>query len=128
MANTVTTTFPINSSYLFIAKIQIVGDGSGEITAQTVIDPANFIGTVAKFDIETIDFEQNGFTSNLFWDATVPVLAVALPNYDGFINFKAAGQALHNDAGTGITGKLTITTKGLIAGSAATIIIKGYHR
>ena len=128
MANVIATTFPINEPYYFTAKIQITGDGSGEITGGVVIDPANLTGIPAKFDIETIDFELNGFTANLFWDATAPKLASALPNYDGFINFKQSGQALHNDAGSGITGKLTITTHGLVADSAGTIIIKGYHR
>lgn len=128
MANTQTTTFPINESYYFTAKVKIVGDGSGEITAGVIIDPANLTGVPAKFDIEAIDFELNGFTANLFWDASTPVLACALPNYDGFINFKQSGQALHNDAGAGITGKLTITTKGLLTGYAGTILIKGYHR
>ncbi len=128
MANTQITTFPINEPYYFTAKVKIVGDGSGEITAGVIIDPANLTGVPAKFDIETIDFELNGFTANLFWDATTPVLACALPNYDGFINFKQSGQALHNDAGTGITGKLTVTTKGLLTGLAGTILIKGYHR
>jgi hypothetical protein len=128
MANTVTTTFPINESYLFQALIKVVGDGSGEVTSGVIIDPANLTGAPSKFDIETIDFELNGFTANLFWDATTPVLACALPSYDGYINFKQSGQARHNDAGAGITGKLTITTKGLIAAAAGTIIIKGYHR
>jgi hypothetical protein len=128
VANTLSTTYPINESYLFIARITVVGDGSGEITGGVVIDPADLTGTPSKFSIETIDFELNGFTANLFWAATAPVLACALPNYDGFVNFKQAGQALHNNAGAGITGKLTIDTHGLVAGSAGTIVIKGYHR
>jgi hypothetical protein len=128
MANTIKTTFPINEPFYFTALIEIIGDGSGESTKTTIISPANFTGVVTKFDIETIDFELNGFTANLFWDATSPVLACALPNYDGFIDFKQSGQARHNDAGAGITGNLTMDTHGITAGAAGTIIIKGYHR
>lgn len=128
MANTITTVYPINESYLFTAVVSIVGDGSGEITASVIIDPANLTGVPVKFDIDSVDSQMNNMAANLFWDATAPILACAISSYDGFIDFKSAGQARHNDAGAGRTGKLTITTKGLIAGSAGTIIIKGHHR
>jgi hypothetical protein len=128
MANTVTTTFSINESYYFVAVIKIQGDGSGELAATVVIDPANLTGVPTKFDIEQIDSQINNFSANLFWDATAPVLAAAISQYDGFMDFKGDGQARHNDAGAGRTGKLTISTTGLVAGSAGMIIVKGHHR
>ncbi len=126
--NQIITTFSINEPYYFTALIDIVGDGSGEAVKAVVLDPANLTGLPTKLDIETIDFELNGFTANLYWDATTPTLACALPNYDGFINFKQSGQARHNNAGDGRTGKLTMDTFGISQGAAGTIIIKGYHR
>ncbi len=128
MANTVTTEFPLNEIFNFIALITILGDGSGELVNQAVVNASSLTNSPAKFDIETIDFELNGFTANLMWGATVNTVCCALPNYDGFINFKQAGQARHNDAGAGITGNLLMNTFGLQAGACGTIIIKGYHR
>lgn len=128
MANTITTVYPINEPYNFLALIQITGDGTGDITGGVLIDPANLTGTPSKFSIEVINTELNGFTANLYWDATTPLLACALTNYDGLVDFKASGQALHNYAGAGINGKMTISTQGLTNNCAGTLIIKGYHR
>jgi len=128
MANTVTTEFTLNEIFNFVAVILIVGDGSGELVNQIAIQASLLTNSPAKFDIETIDFDLNGFTANLMWGASSNTLCCALPNYDGYINFKQAGQARHNDAGAGITGNLLINTFGLVAGAAGTIVIKGYHR
>lgn len=141
MANKITTTFSINGSYKFMAVIQIELDGaSGEYSAQAVIDPkaaiagvqaaAGMTGLPSDFKIESIDWEFTSFTAALYWKATANVLACALPQYDGRLDFKQSGAPLINNSGAGKDGKLLLTTVGANTGGTAkqgTIIIKGYH-
>jgi hypothetical protein len=128
VANSVTTTYPLNGSRNFTAKIDIVGDGTGEATAVDVIDVANLTGTPTKFKIKRITWQFNEFNAKLYWDASTDVLATALNQYEGDIDFfDSAGVPLINNAGSGVTGKLQLTTVGLGSGDAGTIYIHGYH-
>ena len=138
MATVITTTFLLNGSKDFTAVIQIDGTtAAGEVTAQPVIDPkaiiagvqaaAGLSGLPNTFKIDRIDWSLTGFAAQLSWDATIPVLAAAISQYGTTLEFREAGHPLTNNAGTGITGKLTLTTKGLAAGMWGTIIIKGFH-
>ena len=126
MANTLTITNPINGSKLFTYRIDIVGDGSGEISAQTIIDPANLVGVPAKFKLRAIQWDLVGFDVELLWDADTDVLAWSLPQgVPGGIRFADTGAHLINNAGTGVTGKLLITTSGLGASDFGSIYIEG---
>ena len=127
MAATVSTTYRINGSRNFVAVIQIAGDAAGDITGTTVIDPASLTGTPSTFKIKKINWDANGCTGSLYWDATTPVLACALPQYGDEMDFYEDGAPLVNNAGAGKTGKLTINTSGVAPGSTMTITINGYH-
>jgi len=126
MANTITTTYQINGSRIFSAKVDISGDGSGEAAAVDIITPAGLTGTPSKFKITEIQWSLPGFVAELVWDATSDVLAIALDG-NGGIKFSETGQHLINNAGAGVTGKLQLTTIGLVAGEKGTIFIKGIH-
>ncbi len=127
MANTITTIFSLNGSRNFLARIEITGDGSGDETGTVVLDPANMTGVPTTFKIKSINANLDGFSGSLKWDATAPTLALALPTYDTEMDFFESGAPLTNDAGAGITGKLTLTTQGLTATGTGTIVINGYH-
>lgn len=127
MANTITTTYPINGSRNFVARIDILCDTAAEFAAADVIDVANLTGLPKKFKIKGITWQLTDFYAKLLWDATADVLAVALSQYEGEMNFFENGAPLINNAGAGVTGKLQITTKGITTTSAGTIIIYGYH-
>lgn len=128
MASSVATRYPINGSRDFTAIVQIVGDTTSDFTNTVIIDPANLTGTPSTFKIKSVNYILTGFTAVLRWDATTPTQALALSQYDNFTDpFTDSGVPIDNDAGTGITGKLTITTSGLSANMWGTIIIKGYH-
>ena len=128
MANTITTSYKINGSRNFTAIVSIIGDGSGEASAVDIIDVANLTGTPTKFKIRNIAWQFNTFDAKLYWDATADVLAVALNQYEGDLDFyECCGTPLINNAGAGVTGKLQLTTVGLGSGDAGTIIIRGYH-
>lgn len=128
MAATITTRYPVNGSRDFIAIIQIIGDAAGDVTGSTVIDVASLTGKPSKFKIKSINYNLVGFAAVLNWDATSPVQAVALPQYDNFTDFfNDSGIPLDNNGGSGVTGKLLISTSGLAAKTWGTIIIKGIH-
>ena len=103
MANTLTISFPMKGTKLFTARIDIVGDGSGEISATTLIDPSVDIpGAPAKFKIRAIQWDLVGFDAELLWDATTDVHAFELPQgINGGIRFSDTGAHLINNAGTG---------------------------
>lgn len=127
MANTLTITYPMKGSRLFTARIDIVGDGSGEISATTIIDPvADLPGAPTKFKIRAIQWDTVGFDSQLLWDASTDVHAFELPQgVSGGHRFSDTGSHLINNAGSGVTGKLLITTSGLGAAGKGTIFIEG---
>ena len=128
MANLITTTLQINGSNCFTAKIDIVGDGTGEAVAVKIIDHLLLNGAPATFKIRAIQWGTDGsFSSQLLWDATADVFAyeIGLPN--GGIRFSDTGAHLVNNAGAGRTGDLLLSTFGLNATSRGTIIVEGIH-
>ena len=128
MANLITTTYQLNGSKLFTVKVDIVGDGSGDEAASALITTAALTGTPSTFKIRAIQWELVGFTAQLLWDATSDVQAFVLPQgVAGGIRFADTGQHLVNNASTGKTGTLNITTAGLGATGRGTIIIEGQH-
>lgn len=128
MASSISTRYPINGSRDFVAIIQITGDTSSELSASVAIDPASLTGVPSEFKIKSVNYMLTGFNAVLKWDATSPTQALALSQNNNFIDaFCDSGVPIDNDAGSGVTGKLTVTTSGLTASMWGTIIIKGYH-
>lgn len=127
MANTITTRYRINGSKLFTAEVQILGDGSGEAAAVEIIAPASLTGTPTEFKIRAAQWQFDGFSAELLWDATTDVRAFELGPYASGLRFADTGAHLTNNAGDGKTGKLMLTTVGLIAGSKGSLIIEGQH-
>ena len=128
MANTITTTYKINGSRYFTAEIDIIGDGSGEATNVTLIDPASLTGTPADFTIRAIQWGTDGsFNAQFLWDATTKEHAFEISLAAGGIRFSDTGAHLKNNSGAGKTGKLLLTTVGLNATSRGTIVIEGHH-
>lgn len=127
MANTISTTYPVNGSRNFVAKIEITGDGTGDEANTIVINLASLTGTPSTFKIKKVNWDLHGFGAALKWAATAPVLALALPTYGDEMDFFEQGAPLINNAGAGVTGNLTIDTFGLDASGRGTIVINGYH-
>lgn len=128
MPNAITTTYQVNGSRLFTAKIDIVGDASGEETAAELIDVADLTGTPATFKIRAVQWALEGFSAELLWEATADDHAFSLPAGSDGLRFADTGAHLVNPESTGFTGKLLMATTGLAtAGSRGTIIIEGQH-
>lgn len=110
--------------------ISIDSDGTEE-TDLVVYDSSAIATLLGKTDplfckINSIHYSTNSLLGvvKLEWDASTDVLAWALPanggsNYFCFHDF----GGLNNTAGSGITGDITLTTTGLVAGDCITMVL-----
>lgn len=97
----------------------VIYDSSAVATTLGIADPLNC-------KINSITYSTNSLLGvvKLEWDANTDVLAYALPSSGNSENFcfeRFGG--LPNTASTGRTGDITLTTTGLVAGDAITLII-----
>lgn len=130
MGNTVTQSTLIGGKRSIIKYISLNSDGSQETatviydsSALNTVDPLTC--TINKITYATSMRNTLGVNGNikLLFDASTDVLACAIPiNAAGVLDFSYFG-GLKNTAGTGITGDILITTLGLVAGDAITLIL-----
>lgn len=108
-----------------VVKAHLIGDGT-DVTALKLIDASAYANPVpgvgASLKLMRVQSEMDGFTARLLWDATTDVEFCTIPNADADQDFSAAG-GLINNAGTGITGDIMITTVGNAAGEDGTLIL-----
>ena len=108
-----------------VVKCKLTGDGT-DVTALKLIDASTYTAPVpgvgASLKVMKIISQMDGFTAALLWDATTDVEFVNIPNQEMTQDFTDIG-GLINNAGTGITGDIMITTVGNAAGEDGTIIL-----
>jgi hypothetical protein len=100
-----------------VAKTTGDSPGGTLIVGQTLLDPSTLTsinpgmsgaGTATLLRIDHIDYSiADGFTVQLFWDATTPLLICELYGR-GKLEAKMFG-GYQNNAGAGVTGKITFT-------------------
>lgn len=118
MADAVTTQVLQDGRDSIIVKLTNVSDGTGE-SAVKKVDASDY--SASAFRIAKIDYATSGMAVQLLWDATTDVLAWTIPqDVTGHICFPAA---ITNNAGTGVTGDLLLTTVGHTAGDSYSIIL-----
>jgi hypothetical protein len=126
MANSITKQTLHDGRKNLIVKIDILGDGSGEESATTLIDASSY--NPAFTDCTLVRYHANlvGFTARLLWDATTDVPLCSIPDYEGHLahDESYAYNGIPNNAGTGKTGDINITTYGLGANDHGTIILE----
>ena len=124
MANTIATQTIVDGSKCLVVKIDILGDGSGEETDTVLIDASSFTPAFTNNRLCGIYGALNGFTARLFWDADTNVPMLTLPDYDFELTCEQSLKwgGIPNNAGTGKTGDILITTNGLGNGDSGTII------
>ena len=107
-----------------VVKLQLVGDGV-DATALQVIDASTFSnptpGVGASLKVMRIWWALDNFTVRLLWDATSDVEFQTLEG-EGDLNFERVG-GLINNAGSGITGDIMLSTVGNAAGEDGTITL-----
>jgi hypothetical protein len=115
MADAATSRVLFESASEIVVLLQNVSDGNGE-SAVTKVDVSALTPACERVSIKKIHWVTNGMGANLLWDATSDVLAFPVPNSAGMygcIDFTMFPPGkLSNNAGTGITGDIQLTTVG----------------
>lgn len=121
MADTVSSQTIVDGSKYVVMKFTSVSDGTGE-SAVTKVDVSALTPAATTVTIEQIWYTVTGMVATLLWDATTDVRILDLSGY-GEMCFDNFG-GLPNNAGTGITGDILLTTTGHSSGDSYSIIIK----
>lgn len=120
MANSYSTQIFEDGERNVVVKFEGVLDTS-DLASTVVIDPSqlsamgNYGQLASKLRIDSIQYSiEDVLSVNLFWDATTPVRIEELVGRGQMTYNKFGG--LQNNAGAGITGKITATTQGWATG------------
>lgn len=128
MVNTITKQTLVDGERNLVVKVQISGDGSGEETATNLIDVSTFANAPSEVKIRRIKGDLVGFSAQLVWDADTDVKIVDL-NSTGEIDLDYTRfGGLINDAGSGKTGDIMLTTSGLGSGDEGTLTLEMQKR
>lgn len=130
MANTINTAILIDDPKRLVLQVNITGDGSGDEAGTTLVDPAtqatsaNFPGAAlaTEYRIDAAQWALTSFSAVLLWDATTDIQALTLPTGWGKHHAWWYG-GLRNNSGAGKTGKILITTTGLVATGRGTLVL-----
>ena len=129
MADAVTSQTIQDGARHVVMSFTNVSDGTGESAVKKVdvsaleSDPisGSACSTVA---IQSVWFSTLGMSVKLLWDADADVLALHLPaDYSDSLDMSEF-SGLNNNAGTGGTGDLMVTTVGHSSGDAYTVVLK----
>lgn len=122
MANTITTTLVESGQANYMFRVDIQGDGSGEITATRINAVTGDMGAKSNRILE-VKAELSGFSATLLWDATTPVMAFQIPSDMNTHQCYIRDSGILNPNASGVTGDLKITTSGLGTGDTGHIDI-----
>lgn len=125
MANTITKTTLIDGPRNLVILVNILGDGSGEESATTLVDRSAFAPTDGtEIVVEKIEGYLASHTIALAFDATADLVFARLPSDDYFcFDWCKIGGVSSNKAGAGAVGDIVFTTAGLGSGDAATFYL-----
>lgn len=120
MAVTVTSQTILDGTRNAIIKVTILGDGINELTKQIIYDSSTFVNDTQMNKLMRIQYDLNGFSGLLYWDATSDVQMMSLTkNFAADEKFFWNG-GLINNGGAGRTGDILLSTNGLASAPAAT--------
>jgi len=129
MADVVTSQTIQDGARHVVMSFTNVSDGSGEAAVKKVdvsaleADPVTGSACTGVI-IQSVWFSTMGMSVKLLWDATTDVLALHLPaDYSDSLDLSEF-TGLKNNAGSGITGDIMLTTVGHSSGDAYTVILK----
>ena len=121
MADAVSTQTIIDGERNVVQKFTNLSDGTGE-AAVLKVDVSALNGAPSRVKINKIHYSVAGMVATLLWDATTDVRIVDLQG-DGCLDATGYG-GLINNAGTGITGDILLTTSGHSLNDSYTIILE----
>jgi hypothetical protein len=101
-------------------------DGTGEAAVKKVdvsaLNARPNGKTPTRVKIDWAWWSCAGMSARLFWDATGDVEIIILAD-SGYMDFGKLFGGFKNDAGSGITGDIMLTTHGHAAGDSYTVIL-----
>lgn len=104
-----------------VMKFTNLSDGTGE-SAVTKVDVSALAGAPSSVKITYIHYSVFGMNVTLLWDADTDV-RIAEFQGQGWMDLRRIG-GLQNNAGTGVTGDIKLTTTGHSSGDSYTIILE----
>ena len=110
MANTITLTTVFDGRRTVIAKVDILGDASGEETATQILNISGLSPAPTSVSITRIQSSLENFNAVVLFDGTTDVVAW---NYSSGSNDVDFGDYPLADTSTGATSDLLLTTLGL---------------
>lgn len=122
MADAVTSQTIFDGTGKIVMKFTNISDGTGE-SAVLKVDVSALTPAAEEVRIEKIKYSTTGMSVDILWDATTDVIAWHIPaDRAGEFDFKE--YPLRNNAGSGKTGDVMLTTIGHSAGDRYTIILE----
>lgn len=94
-------------------NLVVKATGTGAVTAELIVDVSTYVPACTRVRIIRASWFADAalLSGTLLWDATTDVTAITLNNPGGEVDFSSFG-GLINNAGTGITGDIMLTTTG----------------
>ena len=125
MANTVAIQTLVDGVKNAVLKVYLASDGAaGELTDQVVVDVSALVGAPTQVTLISAEIATTGCALNLEWDATTDIGILNFPaDFCEKLCFEKFG-GIPNNAGTGKTGDIVLTTTGFTAaGDQATLLL-----
>ena len=116
MADAVSSQTLVDTDKRTVIKITNLSDGNGE-SAVKKVDVSTLSGAPSKVTIDQIWYDIGGMRVQIDFDATTNVPALVLGgsaaagNVQGHLDFRSFG-GIKNNAGSGVTGDIDISTSG----------------
>lgn len=123
MADAVASQTLVDGPRNVVMKFTNVSDGTGE-SAVLKVDVSGLSGAPTRVRIDRIHYATSGMGVRILWDATTDVDVFLIgPDQTGCMDFTGFG-GLVNNAGTGVTGDIMLTTVGHTSGDVYSIILE----
>ena len=116
MADAVSSQTLVDTDKRTVIKLTNLSDGGGE-SAVKKVDVSTLSGAPSKVTIDQIWYDIGGMRVQIDFDATTNVPALVLGgsaaagNVQGHLDFRSFG-GIKNNAGSGVTGDIDVTTSG----------------
>lgn len=121
MADAVSSQTLIDGTKNVVMKFTNLSDGTGE-SAVLKVDVSALNGAPTRVRIKRIHYSVAGMVVTLLWDATTDVRILDLQG-DGTFDCSEFG-GLYNNAGTGVTGDILLTTSGHTLNDSYSLVIE----
>ena len=121
MVDAVASQTLVDGSKNTVMKLTNLSDGTGE-AAVLKVDVSGLGGAPATVKVQKVHYAVVGMNVTLLWDATTDVRMLELQG-NGSFDFSSFG-GLINNAGTGVTGDILLTTTGHTLGDSYSIVLE----